>query len=359
MFKFFKVLLNIFITNIILFYNKFLLKKKTIVFYHENYNLLRIHSYYIENLLNLKKSNYFIIYFHSNINLTMKNYFFIINYFCEYIYSADIFISNNVCDFFTKNSKKIYMHHDIMDTPLVSSNEEKNLKLRLDKYDLICTSSKKSSKIFSKLLKKNIKNRIVPIGYHKLDYLLSKNFKKKVENKIIIAPTNFHSFKNFSLTKDLCYLIDFFLKKTSYTVIYRPHPSNIKEKLVKKLVNKYKKNKRFRIDQSSNYHKVYMSTKFMITDLSGTAYTYAFLTKNPVVFYCSYKKSIELKYSNLLYFKKRVQIGIIIRGRRNLKKIQKLKENNANYKNGIKKLLDENFTIGETKKNFIRLIDKL
>ena len=43
----------------------------------------------------------------------------------------------------------------------------------------------------------------------------------------------------------------------------------------------------------------------MITDISGTAYTYAFLTKKPVVFYCSYKMSLERNYKHLFYFKKR------------------------------------------------------
>jgi len=359
MFKFFKVLFNIFFINFFLFYNKFFLKKKTIVFYHENYKLLKIHSYYIEKLLSLKKKNYFIIYFHANNNINLKNYYFIINYFCEFIFSVDIFISNNVCDFFTNKSKRIYIHHDIMDTPLVDEREKPNLKQRLLKYDYICTSSKKSSKIFNELLKGDKKTKIISIGYFKLDYLLSKKIKKKNSNNIIIALTNFNSFKKLSLLKDLDYIVKYILRKTPYSVIFRPHPSNINESRINKILLKYKFNKRFKFDQSNNYHNVYMSTLFMITDLSGTAYTYAFLTKNPVVFYSSYNRNIEKKYENLTYFKKRNQIGIVIRGKKNLNNIKKIKKNMIQYRKGIKNLMSENFTVGETKRNFIKLLNQI
>ena len=357
--KFLKAVLNIFFLNIVFFYNNIILKKKTILFYHENFKLIKIHNYYVEKLLNLNKKKFFVIYLHADQKLKLNNYYFLINYFCELIFCVDLFISNNVCDYFTRKSKKIYIHHDIMDTPLVNDREKSNLKKRLLAYDYICVSSKNSSKIFDDLLTGEKNTKIIPIGYFKLDYLLSKKLRKNTSNKIIIAPTNYKSFKNMTILNDLDYLISFILKKTSFSIIFRPHPSNFKDKTILNLKMKYINNKRFFFDQSKNYHKVYMSSFCMITDISGTAYTYAFLTKNPVAFYCSYKKKVEDKYAKLFYFKNREEIGIVIRGKKNLIKLKNIKKNIKFYKNKINILMKENLIIGRTKENFINLINKI
>ena len=50
----------------------------------------------------------------------------------------------------------------------------------------------------------------------------------------------------------------------------------------------------------------------MITDLSGTAYTYAFLTYNPVIFYHRKKKINYSYYKKLNYFKDRNKIGKVL-----------------------------------------------
>ena len=50
------------------------------------------------------------------------------------------------------------------------------------------------------------------------------------------------------------------------------------------VLNKYSNYKKFYFDQSSNYSKIYLKSLTLITDISGTAYTYAFFTKNPVIF---------------------------------------------------------------------------
>ena len=48
----------------------------------------------------------------------------------------------------------------------------------------------------------------------------------------------------------------------------------------------------------------------MITDISGTAYTYTFLTKNPVFFYSRNEKKIQNSYyKKLNFFKDRSKIG--------------------------------------------------
>ena len=52
----------------------------------------------------------------------------------------------------------------------------------------------------------------------------------------------------------------------------------------------------------------------LITDISGTAYTYAFLTNKPVIFFSKNEKLInELGYGKLSYFEDRNKIGAIIK----------------------------------------------
>ena len=56
----------------------------------------------------------------------------------------------------------------------------------------------------------------------------------------------------------------------------------------------------FFLDTSSNYLDSYSSSKFMITDVSGTAYTYAMLTKKPVFFFSKSEDKINSSnYKNL------------------------------------------------------------
>ena len=115
----------IYLNFIILIKKKKISNKKIIIFYHPNVKLIDIHKKFIRNLLN--NNEYFVLNLHQKFSLKEKNYFFLINYLCNFIFNSDFFISNNVCDFFTSNSKRIYIHHDIYDTPLIDKKKKKIL----------------------------------------------------------------------------------------------------------------------------------------------------------------------------------------------------------------------------------------
>ena len=68
-----------------LFIKKRIFKKRIIVFYHPNVKLINIHTKFVENLLKHKK--YFVIHLHQNYLLSKKKYFFLINYFCKFIFN--------------------------------------------------------------------------------------------------------------------------------------------------------------------------------------------------------------------------------------------------------------------------------
>ncbi|MDB3888937.1 CDP-glycerol glycerophosphotransferase family protein, partial [Candidatus Pelagibacter sp.] len=275
-------ILNLILINIYFGLLK-LLKKKIIFFYHPKENLTSIHDFYLSKLV--KKNSLYKVAFGSKCINT--KHFYLKGVLLKFVLFVDIFVSNNISDAFTNKSKKVYIHHDIYDTPLVDRKDQFILKKRLLKYDVILIPSKKSSYIFDKIFKgEQRKPTIMILGFYpKLNYLLSKIKKSKSSaQKIIVAPTQNDNFKDLNLNKYLELIISKLIK-SDFTVIYRPHPSDIEDGIVSKILKTYKKCDRFLLDTSSNYLKSYESTKFMITDVSGTAYTYALLTKNPVFFY--------------------------------------------------------------------------
>ena len=318
---------NLILLNIYLFLKKVSSKKKIIFFYHPKENLTKIHTYYIEDFL-LKFQNYTVFF---GAKILLFRYFYIKESLLNYIYNVDIFISNNICNNFTKNSKKIYLHHDIYDTPLTEKKKEREVANRLNKYDFVLLASKKSEylskKIFANLKKKP---KLLFLGFYpKLNYLLKEKVIKKKNNKnIIIAPTDFNAFPELTMQPYLEEVITKLLKE-KYEITYRPHPSNAKLKKVLDLIKKFDKYQNFKFDISSNYYESYSLSNLMITDISGTAYTYAFLTKNPVIFYSRNEKKIQNSfYRNLNFFKDRSKIGKVFLNTRLLVYFLKKNRNN-------------------------------
>ena len=360
--KILKILLsiiNLIYLNIYFFLIK-KLKKKTFFFYHPKANLTLLHDFYLKKIV--KNNKKFQVIFGSKI--FKKGQFFLLESLLKYINFVDVFISNNVSDNFTRNSKKVYIHHDIYDTPLVDRSIEKNLTNRLIKYDYIILPSKKSLNVFNNLFKKNLNgiNYIITNNYVRLNYLIKKykNIKKKKDNKIetvIIAPTNYHSFKKINLLNKLEKIIHLLLN-IKLNVIYRPHPSNLGEKHVKYLEKKFKDFKNFYFDKSPDYFQSYAKSDIMITDLSGTAYTYALMTKSPVVFFSQNQRYLkDNRYNNLNYFEDRKKIGFIIKSIIRLESFFIKNKNKFRYKQktiNIKKIFNNNF---KNKKNIFMIIN--
>ena len=154
---------------------------------------------------------------------------------------------------------------------------------------------------------------------------------------VIIAPTGIKSFPNLTMQKYISEIILFFIKFKKYKVVYRPHPSNAKEMKILNIEKKFKNNPYFELDISNNYFQVYTKSSFLITDLSGTAYTYALLTDNPVIFFSRNENYInKTNYKKLNYFINRKKIGIIIHRTKQLKSaINKIESKRSKYSNSI------------------------
>ena len=353
-----KNLFSVIIINILIIYFK-LKNKKIIFFYHPRKLLTSIHTFYIEDLFKDSNQNFLLIYGHvANRNLG-KNYFFIKEGFLKFILNVDIFISCVICDKFTNSSKRIYLSHDIYDSPLVSSENEQQLCERFSSYDIIFLPSQILINFFKKMFAKynnstKIKLPILKeIGYPKFDFL-AKNIVKSLKDSIVIAPTNIYGFQDLTLINHLKELIEELLHKTDFNVIFRPHPSNRYDTKILQIKDFFKSNSKFRYDISEDYSSSYSKSVCLLTDQSDTAYMFAFLTMRPVIFFFHDEKQIKSDdWHNLNYFINREKIGIII-NQVNLvpESINKLKYDLKKYEVSISKLKKEIKYLGQSKKRF-------
>ena len=351
-------LANLIKINLKIFISIFIQNKKIIFFFNPNKKLTNITNYYIKDWLGSLK-NFNVIYGYVP-NYEQENVYKIYPSLCKYIYGVDVFISTYVCDYFSNKSKRVYIHHDIYDTPLTKKSNYKTLIKKFQNYDLILTPSKISSKMFEKLFKLNKKKpNIISIGYLKLDYLLRQKKKFTIKkDSIIIAPTDFNAFKKYSIIQQLPELISYIIEKLNFNVIFRPHPSNRDDSNILNIKNKFIKNKKFEFDTSENYLKNYRKSFCMITDISGTAYTYAFLNECPVLFFSN--KLIEKNYKNSNYIQDRNKIGLIYRNNEEVLKIIKLiDKKKPEIKKSIVKLRENLSNFGNVKNQISKIIYKL
>ena len=335
--------------NIKILLYKFLTKNKVIFFYHPKKNLTKNHINYIDKHFSSYKD--ILTIYGSLFFFNKKNYYLIKPFFLNFIYGVDFFVTNNVSDQFTRNSNKIYVHHDIFDTPLVESKKEVILCNRLLKYDFIVVASELSKKIFFELFR-NTKShpKIISFRYLKLDYFQKKMKLSKVKKckTVLIAPTNFRSFPQLSIQKILPSIIKILLKY-NFKVIYRPHPSNREEVIVNKIKYFFSKYNNFYFDQSIDYAETFKSSDILITDLSGTAYTFLVLCSKPVVFYSKHSSVKNFIYKNLNYFRFRSKIGYIVNNNKELIKVLNLKSIYKQKNKSIKKL--SNLFLSQKKMN--------
>ena len=305
-------------------------RSKTIFFYFP------VKAYY-QNIIDIsvqlrknKKLNLFLIY-NNNSHEILKNnkhsYFLDINYlklipFSNFfLKNVNLFISSYVNYVFLPNSKNIYICHDIADAPMVNANQEKKLFISLSKLHYIFLSSSNVVDYFkNKFLQfgHNINNipQLINTGYLKLDKVIKELKKiKNTKDCILLAPTFSGQMKNYNMSTKLDIIINNILTRGE-KIIFRPHPldltlkGNIKN--IKKIVKKYEDNNNFFYDNSHSYMISYSKAKMLITDFSNTAYTFAYSTLRPVIFFSKDEdKFIKSKIANLFYFKDRTSVVFV------------------------------------------------
>ena len=295
--------------------------KKTIFFYFP------VKAYYrniidvSEKIKNTKKLNIFLIYNNSTYKIIKgykNSYFLDINYLKFiplsdfFLKNVNIFISSYINYVFLPKSKNIYISHDITDAPMVNKRQEKKIFLTLRKSHYIFLSSSSVVDYFKKKFfqfgysAKNIPV-LINTGYLKLDKV-SKELKtiKNTKNHILLAPTFSGHMPKYNMSGKLELIIDCILQKKE-KIIFRPHPLDLTEKgnlkNIQKIIKKYKDNSNFFFDKSHSYIKSYSKAKFLITDLSTTAYTFTYSTLRPVIFFSEKENDIsKTELINLCYY---------------------------------------------------------
>ena len=165
--------------NIKIIYLKY--KNKKIIFFYYPSKQLTKPANYIEYLFRDFGEDFAIFFgFNSQNIVGDKNHYYIKYGFLKWIYNVDVFFDNVCVETFTNKSIKIFMHHDIYDTPLVNISKEKELFERMIKYDYIFLSNEKNIHMFKNFFNKynlalnsNIP-KTIESGYVKLDYLKKK-----------------------------------------------------------------------------------------------------------------------------------------------------------------------------------------
>ena len=368
--KFFFSVYDLIRLNFFILFNKiFYPKKKFIFIYHPTRSLTFNNKNYLEQLFNDYGKDYLIINGNQISTIREKGSFYIINnFFLKFIFGTNIFFTTYISDDFTPNSIRVYMHHDIYDTPLVNNKKLHEFYNRVIKYNYLFLPNKQSVKMFENLFAKFNENKIDKIpelfetGYYKLDFLNDKKtfYQIKENQNIIIAPTNFLIWPEFCIN-NLEEVIATLLRETKYKIIYRPHPSNWKHPDVINVIKKFSKFEKFNYDNSIDYFEIYLNSQCMLTDLSGTAYTYSFFTKKPVIFFSQNEKLLNnLNYDQLSYFKDREKIGFLCENLSGLiNSVLNIKNGNYNKINSIE-ALENNFTyLGKTKYRTKNLIDDI
>ena len=166
----------------------------------------------------------------------------------------------------------------------------------------------------------------------------------------------FPEFTILDYLKDIIYEL---LNSTSYNIILRPHPGNRNHTKVYELIKLFKNNTRFQCDSSENYIDTYAKSQILITDISGTAYTYAFLTLCPVIFFLPNDDKIKkYNYDKLNFFINITKIGSIVRDVKLMsQEINKILLKIKQYKESIQILIREIKYLGKAKKKFKEELD--
>lgn len=212
---------------------------------------------------------------------------------------------------------------------------------------------------------------LIPSGYPKLDqmYRMSRPHRQELnKNKktiVLYCPTYFNESASFSdayaqgatLVSHGEEILETLIKH--FSVIFRPHPLNLKHKnldsLMRRIKDRYRGRDDFEFDDSQHYGETYEKSSFMVTDISGTAYTYALSTGKPVLFF---DKGVE---SDEFQFVHRNEIGSVVTDMKSMmEKAEEIIHNEGQFIKTIEKARKELvFNFGSSDQAFADSVENI
>jgi len=272
---------------------------------------------------------------------------------------VDIFICPTLTDGLPKRSTKVLFVHDIHDSPLGDEGEFLDL---LRHFDYVFLPSHYVVDAFRTMLSKiEVPSRLCLIkgGYVKLDRNIE-YFRSAArdEKTLIYAPTV--TLPEFAATVSLPEygdrIIDALLENfPNYKIIFRPHPHTMESDYVAHIRDKHGNNPRFIMDDDGSFYmENYSRAALMITDMSGTAFTYAFTTLRPVLFFSHNEAGVKEQLGHVSYFKDRIRIGYVAEDIGEMtEKVRLLLKNRDEFTGKIKEFRDSLiYNIGKAEECF-------
>ena len=205
--------------------------------------------------------------------------------------------------------------------------------------------------------------KLIRGGYPKLDdqIISARRSGGAVAGAVIYAPTHVYQ-GNDKLATLLSHgerIVEQLLQLGIKT-IFRPHPASLVHvedmAVIKRICDRHRGNALFKLDDSKDYSGSYAEANIMVTDLSGTGFTFAFAFERPVIFFAPNVVAEEGLQGT--HFTDRERIGKVIRDLDKLR--DSLHEIEMSYDSYVKKIStyrDESvFNVGRSRESFIESV---
>ena len=160
---------------------------------------------------------------------------------------------------------------------------------------------------------------LIPAGYPKLDLMVAQVQALAPPAAdaftVVYAPTHVYSVneKLASLREYGEAIVDALLA-ADLRVVFRPHPVSFRDadsSIIEKIIEKYSANGNFFVDRSRDYLTSYARANLMVTDLSGTGFTFSLSFLRPSVFFAANEEAEQGLHG--IQFEDREAIGGLVR----------------------------------------------
>ncbi|SMC23446.1 CDP-Glycerol:Poly(glycerophosphate) glycerophosphotransferase [Andreprevotia lacus DSM 23236] len=178
---------------------------------------------------------------------------------------------------------------------------------------------------------------LMPLGYPKLDgqrrQLAASSLTPPDELTVVFAPTHaYYINQGFSILHRYGEQLVEAMLADGMRVVFRPHMESWRDQdkpVVERIVARFGDHPCFELDRSGNYFDTYAQTHLMLTDISGTGFTYAFTFGRPALFFAPDVAGEAGMYG--IQFERRENIGLVVRSQDDLVNRLRLAQRHAGF----------------------------
>lgn len=239
-----------------------------------------------------------------------------------------------------------------------------------DHYDAIACAGRHQVEEFEALGRRRgwQGKALLPVGYPKLDgqrrqLADSPLAPPKEALTVVFAPTHaYYVNQGYSVLRNHGEQIVEALLADDVRVVFRPHVESWRDQdrsVVEGIVERFGTHPAFTVDRSGNYFDQYAQTNLMLTDISGTGFTYAFTFGRPALFFAPDAEQERGKRG--IQFERRDNIGLVVRGIDELVPRLRLAQRHCRFLHDqIAQFRDWLlFNIGNSEASFVEMADAL